>query len=224
MCIFVRAAHNADNPFTQISNLSVFGDLSPAALGVLLKLLAVPDSWNITLSGTVGMFPASGIGAIRTIFRELMDKGFLKVLSERKIGKFGRVYELREVADIVPVEPTTIANPVPKSKPESIPELESKPLPESKPAPSSPESVPDDVMVAINSIVDSPKTRNKPALRACLIRKYHAGQFTPDKSLNLERKKAAAAASMAKAEQASLAGLAKMMAAAKALAKKRDKG
>ena len=106
------------------------GDLSAKSLAILVVLLSFDSKWQITISGTASFF-SDGVTAIRSAFDELIEAGYLTVLSDRNKGRFGRCFRICESANAIPPKPESEPTPEPIPIPEPIPE----PTCESSPSP-----------------------------------------------------------------------------------------
>ena len=93
-----------DRDFTRISNY-MFRDkaLSSTAIGVLCRILSLPDDWNFSVRGLIAICKESDT-AIRSALKELSDAGYYEVTKERREhGRFEFVYNIYEVPkDVFP--------------------------------------------------------------------------------------------------------------------------
>lgn len=53
-------------------------EISDQALGMLIRLMALPDSWDFTYSGYSMIYPKSGTGRIASTIKELEALGYVK--------------------------------------------------------------------------------------------------------------------------------------------------
>ena len=88
-----------DEGFTQLDNRVInrqIGELTPDALALLIKLLSLPNDWNlfmIWLQKTIGYSTAR----VRRAKKELIKKGFLEVDEIRLNGKKAYKYKVYEL-------------------------------------------------------------------------------------------------------------------------------
>ena len=76
--------------YTVIDNKAIQDErLSLKALGLLVRMLSLPDNWEFSEMGLKKIFKKDGMSSIRTGLKELEDTGYLK--RERKRDELGRI-------------------------------------------------------------------------------------------------------------------------------------
>jgi hypothetical protein len=74
--------------FTIVNNLAIDDErLSSKDLGILIRLLRLPDNWNFTESGLIKIFKKDGKTSIRTCLKNLERFGYLERMMVRENGK-----------------------------------------------------------------------------------------------------------------------------------------
>lgn len=87
---------NKDKNYTCMSNYHLKDkNLSLKAIGLLSKLLSLPDDWNYSKNGLVSICK-EGRTVIESALNELKENGYLEITEERKNGKFQYVYNIYE--------------------------------------------------------------------------------------------------------------------------------
>jgi hypothetical protein len=75
--MIIRAHRGPDDRFAIIPNPTIFDrNLSHRALGVLVRVLAMPDGWSVRSEHLTAMYPG-GRDAVRTALTELERLGYL---------------------------------------------------------------------------------------------------------------------------------------------------
>lgn len=120
--------------FTVMSNHHLQNiNLSLKAIGLLSKLLSLPDDWKISIRG-MAKICKDGYDSIRTAFRELIQEGYVIRRQMRdSLGKLSGVeYIVRESPDIIiPEEFTaaqTLEEPASLDEEESMEDVELEPV------------------------------------------------------------------------------------------------
>lgn len=124
----IRVQHN-DN-YTTMSNYHLRDSrLSLRAMGLMSKMLSLPDDWDYTVAGLAAICK-EGREAVRKVLQELEDAGYLERDQSREGGRFsGYDYTLHEE----PTLPEEIPEPPEAPTPE-----EPEPLPAPPPSPRNP--------------------------------------------------------------------------------------
>lgn len=75
--------------FTTINN-DVFreGKLSAKSMGILCRMLSLPENWSFSEAGLAGLFPKDGKASVRSGVKELEEAGFVKREQIRESGRF----------------------------------------------------------------------------------------------------------------------------------------
>lgn len=143
--LIIRTYKNRANPYAQIHR-GVLEDsrLSWAARGVMAYLLAKPDNW-VVQPGDLQRNGRCGRDAIRSIFKELEDCGYLlRHRVNHSSGQFGWTYRVYESPDLNPEYQRKLAAeaPAPPSpeKPSMVEPSPVRPSP-GKPSPVEPSPV-----------------------------------------------------------------------------------
>ena len=76
-------------------------DLSNAELGLLLRLMSLPETWQFTEAGLCSVYPSDGTTALRSAMKSLSEKGYLSLVRTRnEKGQYGNTHIiLREVVE-----------------------------------------------------------------------------------------------------------------------------
>ena len=124
----IRVQHN-DN-YTTMSNYHLRDSrLSLRAMGLMSKMLSLPDDWDYTVAGLAAIC-REGREAVRKVLQELEDAGYLERDQSREGGRFsGYDYTLHE-------EPTLQEED--QAPPEAPQPEEPEPLPAPTPSPRNP--------------------------------------------------------------------------------------
>lgn len=87
---FIRAIHNAENPYTQVRNETIRdASLSFGALGLLTYIFSHCDTWKITPKSLWGN-RKEGKDKLYSLFRELIEEGYATRLTHQITGKKGQ--------------------------------------------------------------------------------------------------------------------------------------
>lgn len=117
----IRVLHNEN--YTTMSNYHLRDSrLSLRAMGLMSKMLSLPDDWDYTVAGLAAICK-EGREAVRKVLQELEETGYLERDQSREGGRFsGYDYTLHE-------------EPIRRTDEELTPEEETRPGPEAVPAP-----------------------------------------------------------------------------------------
>ena len=142
----IRVQHN-DN-YTTMSNYHLRDSrLSLRAMGLMSKMLSLPDDWDYTVAGLAAICK-EGREAVRKVLQELEDAGYLERDQSREGGRFsGYDYTLHEEPTLpeedqapqpeepepLPAPPPSPRNPGNGDPPSPKKPLPRKPLPENPP-------------------------------------------------------------------------------------------
>lgn len=87
---------NKNKNYTCMSNYHLKDkNLSLKAIGLLSKMLSLPDTWNYSKNGLVSICK-EGRTVIESALKELKENGYLEITQERENGKFQYVYNIYE--------------------------------------------------------------------------------------------------------------------------------
>ena len=107
-----KLKHRRRSGYTVLPNEIVFDDsLSLGALGLLGKMMALPDGWNFSVAG-LAKYCHCGKDKIRTCLRNIESSGYLLREQERDAdGKFANTYVLYDTPDVHRVGLSDTGNP-----------------------------------------------------------------------------------------------------------------
>ena len=146
-------------------------NLSLTERGMLLTLLSLPDSWQLTIKGLCQILP-DGKDKVSKTLNSLIDKGYItREQSRDGGGKFdSTILEVHEtpVKPTEPTQPTDPTDPVDRSR-KVIKEFPRKP--ETSPCPENPD--------AVNPYAEKPQPENPPQYINNISNNYFTFAFIP---------------------------------------------
>ena len=100
--------------------------LTYAEVGLLLRLINLPEDWKYTEAGMGVAYPADGITALRSCIRGLMAAGYVQIRRERdERGRYGQTHLIIYERSRIPyIENPNLENPRMENPRKESPNLE----------------------------------------------------------------------------------------------------